>query len=65
MIYKVFALVALVLALLLTAGTSQVEGTLKGAAIGGTLAVSVGGRTVALAARCYRPNRTYYFLSVR
>lgn len=65
MIYKFIALVVILLALLLASGDWQAEGTLRGFAIGGALAIKTGRRTVALSAHPYRPNRTFYYLIAR
>ena len=62
MLYKVLALIGLVLALLFTTDAFRAEGVLRGPDIGGLLAVSVGNRTVTLAAHNYRPGRTYFCL---
>jgi hypothetical protein len=65
MAYKFLALVAVVLALLLTTGFVNLEGTIRGTTLGGALAVRAGGRTVTLRAHSYRPNRTYLVLTAR
>ena len=65
MIYKAVASLAVALALLFTTGAFRIEGRLRGPAIAGILSVSFGGRTVALAAHSYRPNRTYFQLNAR
>lgn len=63
---KIFLLLLATVALFLfSAGAFEAEGTMKGPAFGGCLAVSVGQRTVTLAARRFRPNRSYYILRVR
>jgi len=41
------------------------EGTVKGPAVGGRLAVRARGRTVTLQAVAFRPNRCYYVVNVR
>lgn len=63
---KIILLVLVMIALFLfSTGAFDAEGTMKGPAFGGRLAVSVGSRTVTLAARRFRPNRSYYVLRVR
>lgn len=62
---KLLSFVAIVLALLLTSGFVNLEGTVRGAAIGGALALRTGGRTVTLRAHVYRPGRTYLVLTAR
>jgi len=63
---KILCLLLATIALFLfSTGAFEAEGTLRGPAFGGCLAVSVGQRTVTLAARRYRPNRSYYILRVR
>ena len=63
--YRILALAAAVLALLLTTGFINLEGTVRGTMLGGALAVKAGGRTVTLRAHSYRPNRTYLVLTAR
>ena len=65
MIYRVLALATVMLVLLLTVGYVNLESTVKGATIGGALAVTARGRTVTLRAHAFRPNRTYLILTVR
>lgn len=62
---KILSLAIVVLAFLLTSGFINLEGTLRGAAIGGALAVRTRGRTVTLRAHAYRTNRTYLVLTAR
>jgi hypothetical protein len=61
----VLLLLATVALFLFSAGAFEAEGTAKGPAFGGCLSVSVGQRTVTLAAKRYRHNRSYYILRVR
>lgn len=58
-------LLASVFLLLFSVGVFEAEGTMKGPAFGGCLAVSIGKRTVTLVAKRFRPNRSYYILRVR
>jgi hypothetical protein len=58
-------LLAAIALFLFSAGAFEAEGTLRGPAFGGCMAVSVGRRTVTLAARRFRYNRSYYILRVR
>jgi len=61
----ILLLLAAVALFLFSAGAFEAEGTLRGPAFGGCLAVNVGSRTVTLTARRFRPNRSYYILRVR
>jgi len=62
----ILLLLATVALFLFSAGAFDAEGTARGSiAFGGCLSVSVGSRTVTLAARRFRPNRSYYVLRVR
>ena len=65
MVAKILSLIIVVLALLLTTGFVNLEGTVRGVTVGGAVAVRAGGRTVTLRARCYRPQRSYLVLTMR
>lgn len=62
---RLLGFVAVILALLLTSGFVNLEGTVRGVAIGGALALQTGGRTVTLRTHVYRPGRTYLVLTAR
>jgi hypothetical protein len=61
----ILLLLAAVALFIFSTGAFEAEGTAKGPAFGGCIAVSVGKRTVTLSARRFRPNRSYYTLRIR
>lgn len=65
MVKFILLLLATLVLFLFSMGAFVAEGTVKGPAVGGRLAVRARGRTVTLQAVAFRPNRCYYVVNVR